>query len=146
MVAKREVDGESWFSLGSNPDVTLDLLPMIEEARRQGRPMVTVAQVNREMPFMYNDAMIRPAAFDLVLDHPGYDFRLFGAPNMPVDNADYLLGLAGQRPDSRRRYPADRYRLPGRCHRAFLPDCGSSRTRFTSNCWPICASWSAMAI
>ncbi|HRD64912.1 MAG TPA: acetyl-CoA hydrolase/transferase C-terminal domain-containing protein [Candidatus Competibacter sp.] len=93
MVAAREVDGESWFSFGSNPDVTLDLLPMIEEARRQGQPVVTVAQVNREMPFMYHDAMIRPVAFDLVLDHPGCDFRLFGAPNMPVDAADYLLGL-----------------------------------------------------
>ena len=93
MVAAREVDGELWLSLGSNPDVTLDLLPLVEEGRRQGRPMMAVAQVNREMPFMYNDAMIRPAAFDVVLDNPGYDFRLFGAPNMPVDNADYLLAL-----------------------------------------------------
>lgn len=93
LVAEREVDGARWFSLGSNPDVTLDLLPMIEAARRQGRPMVTVAQVNREMPFMYNDAMVRPDVFDLALDHPRYDFRLFGPPNMPVDNADYMLGL-----------------------------------------------------
>ena len=92
-VATREVDGERWFSLGSNPDVTLDLLPLIAEARRQGRAVVTIAEVNREMPFMYNDAMVRPADFDLVIDHPRYDFRQFGAPNMPVDNADYLLGL-----------------------------------------------------
>ncbi len=92
-VAQREVDGELRFSLGSNPDVTLDLLPMVAEARRQGRAMVTVAEVNREMPFMYHDAMVRPGDFDLVIDHPRYDFRLFGAPNMPVDDADYLLGL-----------------------------------------------------
>lgn len=93
MVATREVEGEPWFSLGSNPDVTLDLLPAIQVARREGRPVVTVAQVNRQMPFMYNDAMVQPAAFDLVLDHSDYDFRLFGTPNMPVDHADYLLGL-----------------------------------------------------
>lgn len=92
-VAQREVDGELRFSLGSNPDVTLDLLPMVAEARRQGRAMVTVAEVNREMPFMYHDAMVWPGDFDLVIDHPRYDFRLFGAPNMPVDDADYLLGL-----------------------------------------------------
>jgi acyl-CoA hydrolase len=92
-VAKREVDGELRFSLGSNPEVTLDLFPMIEGARRQGRPMVTIALVNGEMPFMYNDAMVRPADFDLVIDHPRYDFRQFGVPNMPVDNADYMLGL-----------------------------------------------------
>ncbi len=93
LVAAREVAGELRFSLGSNPDVTLDLLPMVEEARRQGRSMVTVAEVNREMPFMYHDAMVDPAAFDLTIDHPRYDFRLFGAPNMPVDSADYMLGL-----------------------------------------------------
>jgi acyl-CoA hydrolase len=92
-VAERQVEGELRFSLGSNPEVTLDLFPMIEDARRQGRPVVTVAQVNREMPFMYNDAMVRPADFDLVIDHPRYDFPQFGAPNMPVDDADYMLGL-----------------------------------------------------
>jgi len=92
-VATREVAGERWFSLGSNPDVTLDLLPLIAAARRQGRAVVTIAEVNREMPFMYHDAMVRPADFDLVIDHPRYDFRQFGAPNMPVDYADYLLGL-----------------------------------------------------
>ncbi|MBL8250046.1 MAG: acetyl-CoA hydrolase [Candidatus Competibacter sp.] len=93
MVAAREVDGEPWLSFGSNPEVTLDLLPMLDEARRQGRAVVTVAQVNRAMPFMYNDAMIRPSAFDVVLDHPSHDFQLFGAPNLAVKNADYLIGL-----------------------------------------------------
>lgn len=92
-VATREVDGEGWLSLSCNPEVTLDFFPMVEELRRQGRQVLLLAQVNREMPFMYNDAMVRPAAFDLVLDHPRYDFRQFGAPNMAVDNSDYMLGL-----------------------------------------------------
>ncbi|HAO32219.1 MAG TPA: acetyl-CoA hydrolase [Candidatus Competibacteraceae bacterium] len=93
MVAAREVDGEPRLSFGSNPEITLDLLPMLEDARRRGQPVVTVAQVNRAMPFMYNDAMIPPSTFDLVLDHPEYDFQLFGAPNLSVKNADYLIGL-----------------------------------------------------
>ena len=92
-VAKREVDGEGWLSLSCNPEVTLDFFPMIEELRHRGQQVLLIAQVNREMPFMYNDAMVRPDVFDLVLDHPRYDFRQFGAPNMPVDNADYMLGL-----------------------------------------------------
>lgn len=92
-VAKREVDGEGWLSLGSNPEITLDFFPMIEAVRRRGQQLILVAQVNREMPFMYNDAMVRPEVFDLVLDHPRYDFQQFGAPNMSVDNADYMLGL-----------------------------------------------------
>lgn len=93
MVAEREVDGERWFSLGSNPEVTLDLLPMAKTAQRQGQSVVTVGQINRAMPFMYNDAMIQPTAFDLVLDDPASDFQLFGAPNLPVKTADYLIGL-----------------------------------------------------
>lgn len=93
LVSQREVNGETWFSLGSNPDVTLEILAAVKEARRQGQPMLAVAQVNREMPFMYHDAMIRPGEFDLVLDNPVYDFRLFGPPNMPVDATDYLLGV-----------------------------------------------------
>ena len=92
-VAQREIAGESRFSLACNADLTVDLLPLIAEARREGRALIAVAEVNREMPFMYHDAMVRPSDFDLVLDHPRYDFRLFGAPNMPVDDADYLLGL-----------------------------------------------------
>ncbi|MFZ1643652.1 MAG: acetyl-CoA hydrolase/transferase C-terminal domain-containing protein [Candidatus Contendobacter sp.] len=92
-VAKREVNGEWWLSLCSNPEVALDLFPMIGEARRRGQRVVTIAQVNREIPFMYNDAMVQPSVFDLVLDHPRYDFQQFGAPNMSVDNADYMLGL-----------------------------------------------------
>jgi acyl-CoA hydrolase len=74
------------FSLGSNPDVTLDLLRLVPRDR-----LLMLAQVNAEMPYMTGDAELPVAAFDLVLD--GHPQRLFAVPRMAIDDADYLIGL-----------------------------------------------------
>jgi acyl-CoA hydrolase len=93
MVAKKTIQGKTYYSLGSNPDLTLDLLTMLAEAKHQGRETVAIAQVNSHMPFMYHDAMLEPAQFDAVIDNTAYDFSLFGPPNLPVQTVDYRLGL-----------------------------------------------------
>lgn len=93
MVSAKTIAGVRHFSLSSNPDVTLDLLVLLNEKRRQGQTIVYVAQTNNNMPFMYHDAVVEPATFDLIIDSPAYDFTLFGPPNMPVDCVDYLIGL-----------------------------------------------------
>lgn len=93
MVAKKTIDGRVYYSLGSNPDITLDLLPLLAELKKQGRETMAIAQVNNRMPFMYHDAMLDSAQFDAVIDNPGYDFTLFGPPNLPVEAVDYKLGL-----------------------------------------------------
>jgi hypothetical protein len=80
-------------SLSSNPDLTLDLLPYLLERRATGRPVALVAQTNRELPFMYGDAVVPRAAFDLVLDDPALEFDLFAPPNQPVSDAEYALAL-----------------------------------------------------
>lgn len=93
MVAKKMIDGHTYYSLGSNSDLTLDLLPLLAEAKNQGRATMAIAQVNNRMPFMYHDAMLDPAQFDRVIDDPADDFNLFGPPNLPVQTVDYKLGL-----------------------------------------------------
>lgn len=93
MVAAEQVDGEDWFSLSCNTDVTLDLWPLLDQAREDGRPVVTIAQVHDDLPFMYNHAMIEPDCFDLVLRNPQYNTRLFAPPNMAVPLQDYFAGL-----------------------------------------------------
>lgn len=95
--------------------------------------MVTVAEVKREMPFMYHDAMVWPGDFDLVIDHPRYDFRLFGAPNMPVDDADYLLGLQASaliRDGGTLQIGTGVWATPS----SIFAGCAISRTPFTRNC------------
>lgn len=93
LVAKKTLDGTLYYSLGSNPDVTLDLLALLRHQQRPDNPVAVLAQVNAHMPFMYHDAMVEAACFDAVVDAPGYDFTLFGPPTMPVGISDYALGL-----------------------------------------------------
>jgi acyl-CoA hydrolase len=93
MVAKREVDGETRFSLSCNTDVTLDVMPHIDEARRQGRKIITIAQVHDDLPFMYNRAMVEPTFFDFVVENKAYNTQLFAPPNMSVPNPDFVAGL-----------------------------------------------------
>src|ERR1700733_648797 len=58
LVAKRSVDGRSEYSLGSNPDITLDLLEHLAPQRRSGREGGVVGEVNRQMPFMLGPAAV----------------------------------------------------------------------------------------
>lgn len=97
LVAKTNEDDASAvrYSLSCNPDLTLDLAPRLRAAERRGEKIALLAQVNRNLPFMYGDAAVDPDFFDAVVDapSPGYDFRLFGPPNQPVSTADYMIGL-----------------------------------------------------
>jgi acyl-CoA hydrolase len=93
LVAEKDVDGRRMLSLSSNTDVTLDLVPMLRPLRAQGRKFVTIAQVHRDLPFMYNRAQIEPDFFDVVVRNPAYDTTLFATPNMPVSATDFAVGF-----------------------------------------------------
>jgi hypothetical protein len=86
--AEPDADG---LSLSSNPDLTLDLLPYLLERRRTHGRAVLLAQVNRQLPFMYGDAVVPRATFDRVLDDTALEFDLFAPPNQPVTDAEYAL-------------------------------------------------------
>ncbi|MCK6553695.1 acetyl-CoA hydrolase [Candidatus Binatia bacterium] len=93
LVAEQDVDGRRMLSLSGNTDVTLDLVPMLEELRRQGRTFVTIAQVHRDLPFMYNRAMVEPRYFDFIVRNPAYNTTLFATPNLSVGTTDYAIGF-----------------------------------------------------
>src|SRR5690349_2961308 len=93
VVARRTVGGTTEISLGSNPDVTVDLLPHVQQARARGQPMVVIGQVHREMPFMLGAACVAPDTFDLLLDHSRYDHDLFAPPNPALATVDHAIGL-----------------------------------------------------
>src|SRR5688500_3058654 len=52
VVARRVVGGVTEISLGSNPDITVDLLPDLARLRAAGQAILLLGQVHREMPFM----------------------------------------------------------------------------------------------
>ncbi len=93
LVARRVVNGELQLSFGSNADVSVDLLPLIEGARATGRDIVMVAQTHAQMPFMTGHALVDPGCFDFLVDDPRYDYDLFCPPNPPLGTVDHAIGV-----------------------------------------------------
>ncbi|MBC3467770.1 acetyl-CoA hydrolase/transferase family protein [Pseudomonas sp. RW10S2] len=80
------------LSLACNPDITLDLLPMIAKRRAAGETILLLGQVHVELPYMPGDAELAAQDFDLLIDTPEQR-RLFSTPNMPVTLQDHCIGL-----------------------------------------------------
>lgn len=80
------------YSLASNPEVTLDLLPYFEACRRRGETVALVGQLSPSLPWMGGDAVLEEQVFDLLLD-AGEDFPPFALPSRPVAPADYAAGM-----------------------------------------------------
>ncbi|MGK0267292.1 MAG: hypothetical protein ACI82N_001545 [Maricaulis sp.] len=91
LVAKQQGPAGPRYSLGSNPDITPDLL----RARAEGRAdFMLVGQVNSEMPFMGGPAgLVGQHEFAHMLDSEATDFELYSAPKRPVSLADQAIGL-----------------------------------------------------
>lgn len=80
------------LSLSCNPDITLDLLPMIERRRAAGETILLLGQVHAELPYMPGSAELPRQDFDLLIDTVEQR-RLFSTPNMPVTTQDHFIGL-----------------------------------------------------
>jgi acyl-CoA hydrolase len=93
MVARRTVGGIAEISLGSNPDLTVDLLPALATCKLAGKPVVLMGQVHRGMPFMLGAASVGADTFDLLLDHSRHDYDLFAPPNPALSTVDHAIGL-----------------------------------------------------
>ncbi len=90
LVARHEGADGVHYSLSCNPDLTLDLLRQIETAGKQ-RPLC-VCVVHPELPYMSGMAEVAERFFDIELQTESSP-RLFALPRLPVDTAEYALGL-----------------------------------------------------
>lgn len=94
MVAPPKDDkDEGLVCLSSNPDLSLDLIPLLREREAAGEPVALVGELNQYLPFMGNDAAVNSSEFDLLLDHARSDYPLFSAPQMAISPADHLIGF-----------------------------------------------------
>lgn len=94
MVSKGTFEGRECYSLSSNPDVTLDLIRLMQKRYSDdGTPFALAAQVNQNLPFMYGDALVNRDTFDFVLVNVDLEYRIFGPPKMAVSDRDFLIGL-----------------------------------------------------
>jgi acyl-CoA hydrolase len=81
-------------SLGSNPDVTADLIPMLRAREHDGMPVAIIGQANDRMPFMFGDAELPESAFDFLVDDPAGYHELVAPPNLPIPTAEHAIALA----------------------------------------------------
>jgi len=93
LLARRVVNGQVQLSLGSNTDVSVDLLPLAAEARRGGRDIVVVGESHAQMPFMTGHARVDPEQFDFLIDDPRYDYDLFAPPHAAIGTVEHAIGL-----------------------------------------------------
>jgi acyl-CoA hydrolase len=83
------------YSLSSNPDLTLDVVGALRAngGHHGGHGAVVAGMVNRRLPFMAGDAEVGADYFDVLVDAPALEHRLFGVPNPPADPPDHAIGL-----------------------------------------------------
>ena len=80
------------LSLSCNPDITLDLLPMIAKRRAAGETILILGQVHDDLPYMPGDSELSIDDFDLLIDEDEHT-TLFSTPSMPVNLQDHMIGL-----------------------------------------------------
>lgn len=90
LVAKR---GDK-YSLSCNPDLTLDLKDAYKAA---GKPLLMVAVVHPELPFLGSDAIVDASYFDAIVEGDETRGPLFAVPRTPVDLAENWIGFHASR-------------------------------------------------
>ena len=90
LVARRETPAGVRYSLSCNPDLSLDFLDRVKAAGK-ARPLC-VAVVHPALPYIGGDAEVPQEFFDIELTPPSSP-ALFAVPRLPVDTAEYALGL-----------------------------------------------------
>ena len=88
----RHPEDTARLSLNCNPDITLDLLPMIAKRRAAGETILILGQVHGDLPYMPGDSELSIDDFDLLIDEDEHT-TLFSTPSMPVNLQDHMIGL-----------------------------------------------------
>ncbi|MGE5370625.1 MAG: acetyl-CoA hydrolase/transferase C-terminal domain-containing protein [Solirubrobacterales bacterium] len=93
LIGFREVDGKYIYSMGCNTDITIGAIKSLKEIRAAGGKVALVGEANKNMPFMYGDAVVEGETYDMILHGPEFDYELFCPPKDPVAVADHMIGL-----------------------------------------------------
>ena len=94
LIAAREENGRTHYSLSCNPDVVLDLVDLY---RKAGKRLFIVGVIHPDLPFMGGDAAVAPETFAMIVRDPSVTHRLFALPRMPIDPTDHAIGFHASR-------------------------------------------------
>jgi len=81
------------LSFSCNPDLSLDILPLLREREARGTPVAVVGELNRHLPWFGHQAAVAEGEFDVILSDPHNDYPLFPAPQMAIQPEDHLIGF-----------------------------------------------------
>ncbi len=90
MVAARDTPEGLAISLSCNTDISLEIFDLLEQEQR---PLLVLAQIHDDLPFMQNDAEVPSERFDWIVRAPECNKTLFAVPNAPVPARDYAAAL-----------------------------------------------------
>ncbi len=93
LVAKQGEGDGATYSLASNTDLSLEVLPALLRGRKVGPPFAIVGQVNGAMPYMEGEAEMPGSAFDHILEGPAFEFPPFAPPKEAVSLQDYAAAI-----------------------------------------------------
>ncbi|MBN7771462.1 acetyl-CoA hydrolase [Marinobacter daepoensis] len=94
MVSPGEPNGHpGQVSFSCNPDLSLDILPLLREREQKGVPVAMVAEMNQSLPWFGHHAAVEESQFDVIYAQPESDYPLFSAPQMAISPSDHLIGF-----------------------------------------------------
>lgn len=81
------------YSLSCNSDLFSGVVQYINESKRKGKKIAIVAEINKNLPFMYGEgAVIKSSVFTDLIDAKKYR-SLFALPHEEIAPRDHLIGL-----------------------------------------------------
>ena len=93
LVGYQEINGKTLYSMSCNTDVCIEAVKLLKEKRAKGLKVAIIGEANKNMPFMYGDAVMEADTYDIILQGPQYDYALFCPPKDPVALSDHMIGI-----------------------------------------------------
>lgn len=90
-VSLSETEGDE-YSLSSNSDLFHETKLYLEAQKKLGKKIAIIAEVNKNLPYMYGDAIVNQQEFTDIIDTHQYH-TLFSVPREEVLSPDHLIGL-----------------------------------------------------
>lgn len=66
LIGYRDINGRTLYSFGCNTDICIEGLEFVNEYRAKGKKIILVGEANKNMPFMYGDAVVEAESYDYI--------------------------------------------------------------------------------
>ena len=93
LISYQEINGKTAYSMSCNPDICLETIRKMKAMQANGEKVVIIGEANKNLPFMYGDAVVDAESYDIILQGPQYNYELFCPPKDAVALSDHMIGL-----------------------------------------------------